>query len=123
MRRVRWIVSLLVIVGIGALLARPRGVKTLVRNRGTKTMRDVQVIVTGRSYSIGDIPRREEREVRVNPKGESALALRYLDAGRVERRLTVDCYFESGYSGSITVDVVDGAVGRVDNRVGLPPLL
>ena len=119
-RRLRWLISLalvLAIAAIAAVVARPRGVEATVRNNGTTAMRDVRVTVTGRSYSLGDVPPRESRSVRVNPTGESRIVLAYADANGTSQSLNVNCYFESGYAGHIKIDVVDGVVTNVDDQI------
>jgi hypothetical protein len=112
MRR-RWLIIIAIVaVGTGAFLLRPRGVKAVVRNVGTNAMQDVRVIVTGRSYSVDDIQPGESRMVRVQPTGESSITLRYRDSNSGANSVHVDCYIEPGYSGSISVDVANGAVIR-----------
>jgi hypothetical protein len=82
-------------------------------------MGDVRVVVTGRSYAVGDLRQQESRSVRVRPTGESHIVLRYADAGGAERSVEVNCYFEPGYSGRITVNIADGGVVHVDDQVRL----
>jgi hypothetical protein len=120
MRRLRWIILFVVIAGgVVAFLGWPRGVRAIIHNSGATAMRDVRVNVTGRSYWVGDLGPGESRAIRVKPIGESHIVLSYADGSGVARRLTVDCYFESGYSGSIAVDVADGVVANVDDRIRL----
>src|SRR5258705_7111898 len=97
MRRLRWIIPLVVIVAVGTFVAWPRGVKAVVRNTGTTAMHDVHVVVTGRSYSIGDLAPNQSRATRVNPTGDSRIVLTYADGNGVRHELTVDCYLESGH--------------------------
>src|SRR5215218_3893938 len=118
MRRRFWLVPLAVVLLVALVAAVwPRGVVVTLRNGGTTPMRDVRVVVTGGSYAVGELRQQESRSVRVKSTGESHMVLRYADAGGIEKSVEVDCYFEPGYSGRITVDVADGAVVHVDNRV------
>ena len=120
MRRLRWILLLLVVVAVVTFVAWPRGVKAVIRNTGTTAMHDVHVVVTGRSYSIGDLAPSQSRATRVQPTSESHIVLTYADGQGGAHLLTVDCYIESRhYSGSITVDVADGAVAKVDDQIRL----
>ena len=124
MRRSHWFIAFFVIAGIviagivvAAVALFPGGVEAVIRNTGRARMRDIRVIVTGHSYAIGDLAPGQSRSVRVNPDGESHIVLTYTDASGVGQRLTVDCYFESGYSGSITVEVAEGTIAKVDDRI------
>ena len=67
MRHRLWIILVIAVVAAGVFLLWPRGVKTVVRNAGSAPMRDVHVLVTGRSYALGDIQPNEVRSVRVKP--------------------------------------------------------
>ena len=125
MRRRRWaivaVIAAFLLAIPASLLIRTPGVKAVVTNTGTTAMRDVSVEVTGRSYAIGDLQPGETRSVRVRPTGESNIVLRYVDPNGANQAVTVDCYFDSGYSGSITADVADGKVTRVDSAIRLTP--
>src|SRR5688572_13679738 len=124
MRRRRWAIAVIAFVVLAvpaSLLIWTPGVKAVVTNTGTTAMRNVRVEVTGRAYAIGDLQPGESRSVRVRPKGESHIVLRYVDPNGATQAVTVDCYFESGYSGSIAADVADGKVTRIDNAIRLTP--
>lgn len=121
MRRRVWIILAIVVVAVGAVLLWPRGVKTVVRNAGGQTMKDVHVLVTGRSYALGDIPPNETRSVRVKPVSESSITIQYTDATGTFLSADADCYIESGYSGSISVNVANGSVTRKVDSVRSTP--
>jgi hypothetical protein len=107
-----------IVLAIGVTALMPRGVEAVLRNADATTMRDVRIVVTGRSYALGDVPPGRVRSIRVRPAGESSLTIEYADATGT-RSVRVDCYMEAGYSGSITVDVANGAVVRKVDRIGL----
>lgn len=125
MRRRRWaivaVIAVVVVAIPASLLIWTPGVKAVVTNTGTTAMRNVRVEVTGGAYPIGDLQPGEKRSVRVRPKGESHIVLRYADPDGATHAVDVDCYFESGYSGSIAADVADGKVTRIDNAIRLTP--
>jgi hypothetical protein len=121
MRRHLWVIAVVVIAMVTSVLIWTPGPKAVVTNTGTTAMRNVRVEVTGRAYPIGDLPPGESRSLRVRPTGESHIVLRYADTNGAAQAVRVDCYFESGYSGRISVDVADGKVSRVDARIRLTP--
>jgi hypothetical protein len=122
MRRRLWIILAVGVVIVGAVLLRPGGVKAVVRNAGGETMKDVHVLVRGRTYALGDILPNQVRSVRVKPVGESSITIQYTDATGASRSAEADCYIESGYSGSISVDVANGKVIRKVDKVRLTPI-
>jgi hypothetical protein len=110
MRRRSWVIFAIAVVAAGAFVLWPRGVKTIVRNAGRATMRDVRVVVTGASHPLGDIRPNESRSVRVVPGGESDVTIRYTDGAGASKAVRAGCYIEHGYSGSVRVDVPEGGV-------------
>lgn len=108
--RVLWILA----VGIASIVFAlwPRGVEVIVTNAGTSVMRDVRVVVTGKTYELGELQPNARRNLRVNPTGESHLVVDYTDPSGTPQAVTVDCYFEPNYYGTIAVDVADGVVIR-----------
>lgn len=118
-RRLPIIFAALSIAAVGAVLFWPRGVTAVVRNAGADTIRDVHVVVTGRSYPLGDIAPGQARSVRLRPAGESSITLRFTDSAA--RSAHVDCFLEPGYSGSIEIDIAGGVVSRVANNIRATP--
>jgi hypothetical protein len=116
MRLGLWVIFGMVVLAAGAVLLWPRGVKAVVRNAGDSTMRDVRVVVAGRAYTLGDIRPNEIRSARVNPAGESDITIVYTDGAGTPKNVRADCYIESGYSGSIRLDVAGGVVTRPATR-------
>jgi hypothetical protein len=114
MRRIWWIILGIAVIGAGAFLLWPRGVKVVVANTGTTAMRDVRVAVTGNSYRLGDLRPGERRGVHVKPTGDSSITLQYTDegGGGDPQSVDLDCYIEAGYAGSVSVDMANGVVVR-----------
>jgi hypothetical protein len=95
-----------------------RGVTVTLRNTDSTALPDVTIHVTGRDYPIGDMPAGATRHVVVDPIGESHIEISHKD-GDGRGRLPVDCYFESGYSGTIDIDISQTAVAVVANRISI----
>lgn len=108
--RVLWILA----VGIASIVFAlwPRGVEVIVTNVGTSVMRDLRVVVTGKTYELGELQPNARHRLRVNPTGESHIVLEYTDPSAAPRAVTVDCYFEPNDYGSIAVDVAEGVIIR-----------
>lgn len=70
-------------------------------NVGTEPMHGLVIHVTGASYSVGELAPGARKTIPVSPSGESHIELEQSSG----RRLVVDCYFESGYSGTISAEV------------------
>jgi hypothetical protein len=92
------------------------GVQFTLRNVGTETLRSVMVDVGGNSYVLGDIPSKTTKTVKVEPRGESDIKLRFANGPR----LTIDCHIENDYGGSIEANVTSRAVVAVMDESRLP---
>ena len=64
-----------------------------VHNRSASTITNVEVIARGTTVGIGDLAPGEDRTVRVCPKGESSLSLRFVSNGK-QRVAVADTYLE-----------------------------
>jgi len=107
----------IIVVSIAFMLW-DHGVRAVIRNTGMTTFHDVHVNVTGRSYTIGDIRPGESRSVRVEPKGKSQIELTFAAGNSTSSPLVISCYFgPSHYSGQITIDIADGQVVHVENKI------
>ncbi len=111
------------LMGAFAFLYLATGVRVEIKNLGPAAMRKVSVHVTGNSYSLGDIPAGASKTVRVNPQGESSVSIKQSNAKGQQGTLSVDCYFERGYSGKITIQVKNGKIQHVKNDIRLTRLL
>lgn len=95
------------------------GIHVTVQNSGSQPLRSVALHVTGRSYNLGDIAPGETAMSRVNPTSESHLEVEFIDADGQTQRLNAGGYFESGYRGSIRVEIKDGQVDKLEDNTRL----
>lgn len=110
------LVSLVAIVlgFIGYYSSFSDGVTFVAKNVGTESIRSVVVHVTGKSYVIGDIEPGTSKSVVLNPISESHVELTFSG----HPRLTIDCYFEHGYSGTLATEItVERVVTVKDSMV------
>ena len=91
------------------------GITVELRNTGAEPLRAAIVHVTGNSYPLGDLPAGSSKKVVVAPTGESHVEIEH----EGHTPLIVDCYFEPGYTGTITVEVTPQQVGRVQSSIRL----
>jgi hypothetical protein len=101
---------LLVFFGILLLLYLWPGIHVTIQNTGSAPMRSVVLHVTGRSYSLGDIPAGASATATVKATGESGLEIEFTDPNGKVQRLDAGGYFESGYRGTIHVSIKDGTI-------------
>ena len=95
------------------------GVQVTVENTGTTPLKSVVLHVTGASYDVGDIAPGESATARVSPTGESELRLEFKDTDGQTQRLNAGGYFESGYRGSIRVEIKDGQIDKFEDNIKL----
>ena len=95
------------------------GVRVVISNADATLMQNVTVQTSGGVYSLGDIAPHSSKMVRVDGGDGSDIQLNYADAGKVRRVETVDCYFESGFRGSIEIEVKSGKIAQVKNNIRL----
>jgi hypothetical protein len=122
MRLRSWLIIATALLAAAVIPLWPRGVKAVVRNASDSPMRNVRLVVTGRSYTLGDIRPNETRTARVNPTGESDITIEYTDASGTLKAVRADCYIEHGYFGTIRVGVANGAVTGKTNDIRVTPL-
>jgi hypothetical protein len=89
----------LILLQIGA------GVRVIVKNSGTAPIRSVMLNATGGSYLVGDLLPGSSAQTTVKPQGESNLEIEYSDSDGAPVRLSVDCYVERGYRGTIDISI------------------
>ena len=97
------------------LKGRADGVEFILTNVGADPLRSVTVHVTGKTYGLGDLLLGSTKSITVNPTSESHIEITYSD----NRRLKIDCYFESGYGGKVTAKVTAHDVVEVKDEVQL----
>jgi hypothetical protein len=118
-RRLLWIgiaACTALAVTLAVILAAYRnesGIQVTVANGGGLPLRDLVVRVTGRSYSVGDVPPGESRSVRVNPTSESHAEIEFTDEQGRRVRLAAGAYFEPAYRGRLDIRVRDGRIEDV----------
>jgi len=114
--------SILTLTGIGVVgvvwANWHRGVTVILHNADAVSLSDITIHVTGHDYPIGDIPPGFTKHVLVDPTADSHIEIsQRLADGR--ERLPVECYFESGYSGTITIAVSTRSATVVDNQIAV----
>jgi hypothetical protein len=114
-------VILLCVGGEISYLVCTAGYKISVRNTGQENMRDVTVIVTGRCYSIGDIAPGSSRSRRVSPTGESSVEVEFTDEQGKCVRLAAGGYLEPGYRGQMDIEIQDGKIVVVKDKMRTVP--
>jgi hypothetical protein len=91
-----------------------KGVTFIVKNVGTESIRSMVVHITGNSFAIGDIEPGTSKSVVLNPTSESHVELTFSG----HPRLTIDCYFEHDYSGTLATEItVEKVVSVKDSTV------
>lgn len=121
-RRAIGCLGLLVVLALALLIERrgPAGVTVEVVNAGQEPMLALQVLVTGRTYELGDLAAGQEASVQVEPTGDTNVRLRFVDGEGVQRELAVDCQFGySGFRGTIRASVADGEVKDVEDGISI----
>ena len=118
-KRRRWLLLIPVaLVGLLAFQFRS-GIQATVENTGTSPLKSVVLHVTGASYDLGDIAPGESATARVNPTGESELEVDFKDTDGQTQRLNAGGYFESGYRGTIRVEIKDGVIDKNEQDIKL----
>ena len=97
-------------------------VTVTVVNRGAIPLHGVTVRVTGESYALGTLAPGERRETRVAPRGESNVEVDWGSPRGEAHHGVVDCYFESGYHGSVLVEIDGFAITRTENHIQIGAL-
>lgn len=116
-----WLLALSVVfllIAIAAFQLRS-GIQVTVENSGTSPLNSVVLHVTGSSYDLGDIVPGESATARVSPTGESELEVEFKDIDGQIQNLNVGGYFESGYRGSIKIEIKDGQIEKFDDNTKL----
>jgi hypothetical protein len=98
---------------VAAFLYLNRGVTVTVNNVGSDPLRSVVIQATGYSHSLGHIDAGQSKRTSVSASGESHIEVEHAGGPR----LVVNCYFESGYRGNISVDVSDNRIVKKECAV------
>lgn len=82
-------------------------------------MKTVTLHVTGASYELGDLAAGKSKTKTVKPKGESSLEVQFTDSAGRKHRIDAGGYFESGYRGSVRVEIKEGQIDRFEDKTRL----
>jgi hypothetical protein len=119
-----WLIAIPVVllivaaIVVGLVLFRP-GIQVTVENTGTTPLKSVVLHVTGASYDLGHIAPGATATARVRSTGESSLDIEFTDADGKTQRLNAGGYFESGYRGTIRVEIKDGQIDKFEEDIKL----
>jgi hypothetical protein len=97
------------------------GVRVEIINRDAIALQDVSVEDTRASYRVGDILPRSSKSVKVRPRGESAVTIKYADTTGKPHRVYIDTYIENGFFGYIKVQIKEGKISHVEQDIQLMP--
>jgi len=116
-----WLLAIPVVLLLIAVVAYQlrSGIRVTVENTGSTSLNSVVLHVTGESYDLGDIAPGESATARVNPTGESELEVDFKDTDGQTQRLNAGGYFESGYRGTIRVEIKDGVIDKNEQDIKL----
>ncbi len=116
-----WLLAIPVVLLLIAVVAYQlrSGIRVTVENTGSTSLNSVVLHVTGVSYDLGDIAPGESATARVSPTGESELEVEFKDTAGQTQRLNAGGYFESGYRGSIRVEIKDGQIDKNEQDIKL----
>ena len=119
MKRGLWLIVALALLGILASIyaCRPRGITVTIINPDKITIGSLALHVTGHDYPLGDLAAGATVKAKVAPTGESHLEITYRDEGGKETRRIVDCYFETGYSGTIEMKITTHGIADYKQNI------
>lgn len=106
-------VAVLGMIGSIGYLRATRGVCLSVTNNTRSTLRHVDIAYTGGVVHIAAIEPKASHGQRVNPAGESALTLSWVDPSGAKHSRDIDTYLEPGYTGNVKIAL------ESDNRVSV----
>ena len=98
-----------------------RGVRLVVTNSGTQTMKDVRVRHSDGVHALGDVRPGHSQRLRLHSNGSSALSLSYTDPsnGRVRALDASGVYIGPGVGGRIVIDQADRDLKSIAWNVSL----
>lgn len=113
--------AILVVLALIVVLALQfrSGIQVTVENTGSTPLKLVILHVTGASYDLGDIAPGDSATARVSPTGDSELEVEFKDTDGHTQRINAGGYFESGYRGSIRVEIKDGLIDKFEDNTKL----
>jgi hypothetical protein len=117
MKKVALFVTVAIVIAY-LVLTGTDGVELTLKNVGATTLRSVSVDVSGASYALGDIPSGASKMVKINPKWESDIKLRFANSPG----LIVGVYVDNEFGGSIEASVTEQKVVAVKDESTFPSL-
>jgi hypothetical protein len=118
--KIRRTVVLIAAIAIAVFVVRwcyanGRGVEIRIHNTQGRPLRSVVVLVTGKSYAIGDLSPDAVRSVFANPTGDSHVEISLIDVDGKAKQISVPgSYFEPGYGGWMLVEITSTDVRKVE---------
>jgi hypothetical protein len=93
------------------------GVSVTIRNTGRERMREVMISVTGKTYSLGDVPAGGSRTQHILPQAKSQLEVQFKGEGGTLFRLRAGLDLEPASRGDVEIEVKDGKIAGLKNDV------
>ena len=121
-RRPACLVAAGVLFGLAGWLHFNRGLTVRIHNSDARTLRSLVVSVTGQAYPLGDLPPGSTVSVRVEPKGESGVAVEFQESAGNPKQLNAGGYYEWGYKGTVSLDIdAERILHKTENVSSYPP--
>jgi hypothetical protein len=92
-------------------------IRVIVKNADPKLLDSVVVFVTASSYQLGKIESGDSATVNVFPRGESHVEIEFTSLKNGRRRLVVDSYFETGYTGFVRATINADSIVNIQQSI------
>jgi hypothetical protein len=109
----KWLLILALLFGLDGCSLFCR-IDVAVVNEGMTPITDLTVSYTGGRELLRELWPGESREFSINPSGESALEISFVDSSGHSRGRKIDVYFERNYRGRIDIKIDEA--GKVSSR-------
>jgi hypothetical protein len=113
---VKQVVGIFLVTGLTLIVGCSRSVQLTVVNRSTSALNNVVVSGSGFSQSVGTIPAGEQRQISVQPSGESGVRLVF-DANGKHVSAPTTGYFEANSAYKVTATVTPDLQVTVDSKL------
>jgi hypothetical protein len=110
------IVKLLILISIVSSCD-SKGIEVTIENHDNVAIDSLELNVTGNKYFLGSIKPKETKSTKISVTGESHIDLYHSS----NKKLFVDVYLESGYRGSIHIDITADSVLNTVSEIKLVP--
>lgn len=91
--------------------------EVFITNVDTVPLTNIEVVVTGASYTVASIAPGETQSVKVYPLSESGLSLVLTNAAGQQSELIVPVYFEPSYRARLDLEITRTAIMDVDHTM------